>query len=159
MGAPFKMENRVNKRTQTLMCALALLLFSSFGQAANDSEALQNLAQEFVSAWNRHDAKALAAFWTADGDLLSPWADVIAGQKEIEKHFADENLDKTKAASIQLTIQNIRMIDPETAFLDTDYTISGMTVAGIKADPFHGHAVFVLVKRDGLWKILIARAY
>lgn len=117
------------------------------------------MSSRFAEAWNQHDSKTLASFWADDGDLLSPWSGVISGRKAIEEHFAEEQLDKLKDSKLQLTLQNVRMIDPDVAFLDADFTISGMTVGGVKADPFHDHGIFLLVKRDGKWQVLIARAY
>ncbi len=149
----------MNKLIGIFFSALALLLFSSFEQPSSDAQDIQSIAPGFAAAWSRHDAKALAAYWATDGDLLSPWTELIKGREEIEKHFADEFLDKMRDSTLQLTINNVRMIDPETALLDSDFVISGMSIGGVKADPFSDHAIFLLVKREGKWLILDARPY
>jgi uncharacterized protein (TIGR02246 family) len=145
---------------------LPLMLVTSCKSSSNsesntdsNTETFRSMATDFTSAWNKHDPHALADFWADDGDLLSPWSNVFKGKKNIEKHFAEEHADQMKNSKIQLIIQNVRLIDPNTAFVDAELTLTGMTVAGIKADPFHDHAAFLFVKQDGHWKILIARPF
>lgn len=138
-----------------------LLALSSCSKSGSSqaNASLQNVAKDFTAAFNTHDPNAMADFWTDDGDLLSPWAGIITGKQEIEKHFATDHADTMKDAQIHLDVQNIRLIDPETAFVDADLTITGMTVAGEKAVPFRNHAIYLFVKKDGKWRILIARPY
>jgi hypothetical protein len=62
-------------------------------------------------------------------------------------------------STLKLTVDNIRLIDPETAFADVDFTLLGMTIEGIPAEAFNDHAIFILVKQDGNWKIQVARPY
>lgn len=124
-----------------------------------NKEEFQNFSNEFVAAWEKHDPKALADFWTDDGDLLSLWSAVYSGKPAIEKLFAKEQANEMKHSHIKIVVENVRLIDPETAFVDADLTISGMTVDGEKAVPLHDHAVYLFVKRDGKWRILIARPY
>ena len=129
------------------------------GQPVADFGDFQNIAKAYNEAWDKHDVKALANFWADDGDLISPWANVFVGKKAIEQHFAEEQANQMKNATIKLKILNLRMIDQDTAFVDADFTLTGMEISGVKAAPLHDHAVFLFVKRDGNWKILIARPY
>lgn len=130
------------------------------GQNSDKSkEEFQNFANTFSDTWNKHDAKALTDFWTEDGDLLSLWSDVYSGKSAIETHFVKEQSNEMKDAQINFVVQNVRLIDPETAFVDTDFTITGMKIDGENAVPLHDHAVFLFVKVNGNWQILIARPY
>lgn len=143
-----------------LMLPLVLASSCEKSHSKPGTETYQDIADQFASAWNKHDPKALAEFWTKDGDLLSPWtAQVYVGRSDIEKHFAEEHSDGMKDSKIKLDIENVRLIDPDTAFVDMDLTISGMKVADEEAAPFHSHGVFLFVKNDGKWKILVARPY
>jgi uncharacterized protein (TIGR02246 family) len=156
------MEKPVFKSIRAILFLGPLLLLSSFEQTSSSKhqENIQNLVVDFVSAWNRHDAKALAAFWAQDGDLI-PLAEVnvIRGREAIEQYFEEAERDRLKDAYLKLSVQNIHMIDPETAFVDADFTISGLKVAGVESVPIHDHAIYLLVKQDGKWQILIARPY
>lgn len=149
------------KAMRTLICALTLQLVASCGHNSVDTKGINNLAEDFSAAWNQHNAEAVADLWTSDGDFLSPWTqtELIKGREVIKKYFSDEYQNTMKNSKIKLAIDKVRMIDPETAFTETDFTISGMTIAGVQAEPFNDHAIFILVKQDGKWKIQIARPY
>jgi uncharacterized protein (TIGR02246 family) len=155
------MEMPVFKAIQTLLCALSLLLVPSCGHNANETKGIENFANDFVTAWNQHNSKAIADLWTADGDFLSPWSqtNLIKGREAIEKNLSNEYQDRMKNATIKLTIDKIRLIDPETAFIDANFTLSGMNIAGVKAEPLNNYIIFLLVQQDGKWKIQIARPY
>ena len=168
-------------KVKTLLCALSLLLVTSCEQNANDTrsiaksandmqsigqntnemKSIKDFAKDFSTAWNQHNSKAVADLWTIDGDFLSPWthANLIKGREAIEKYLSNEYQDTMKNSTLKMTIDNIRLIDPETAFADVDFTITGMTMSGIPAEPFNDHAIFILVQRDGKWKIQVARPY
>lgn len=143
----------------TILFLLMLFSTSCESKKKQENEAFQTIANDFASAWNKHDPKAMANFWTNDGDLLSPWEKVYRGKQEIENHFSEEHTNGMKDSHINLTIQNIRFIDSNTAFVDADITISDMKVAGERASPYHNHAAFLFVKKDGKWEILAARPY
>jgi len=151
----------VYKTIQTLFYSLSVLMISSCGHNTNDTNGVKAVGEDFTAAWNLHDPKAISDLWTADGDFLSPWmqTDLIKGREAIEKYFAEEFKNTMKNSTISLTIDPPRLIDPETAFTEADFTITGMTISGVQAVPFNDHAVFILVKEDGDWKIKIARPY
>ncbi len=140
-----------------ILLLFSAILISSCERKAGDE--FQKVANEFTSAWNNHDLQALANLWTEDGNLITPWAHEYNGKEEIEKHLAKEHSENMKDSHMILLVQNVHFFDPDTAFVDADMTIEGMTVGGEKASPFHDYSIFVFVKRDGKWKILIARPY
>lgn len=82
--------------------------------------------QEFAAAWNRHDPKALAAFWAPDGDLINPFGRVAKGRAEVEKLFTDEHSAFMKGTTFTLTGMTVRLLAPNIAFTDWDVEISGM---------------------------------
>jgi uncharacterized protein (TIGR02246 family) len=149
-----------NKVLYTLFF-LPLFMFASLTaeESTPDSESIKKIAHDFTEAWNKHDPKMMANFWAENGELLSPWAGMISGRAELEKHFAAEHTDKMKDSQIELTLDSIRFVDPDTAFVDGNLTITGMNIAGEQAVPFHNHGVFLFIKKDGAWKILVARPY
>lgn len=143
----------------TLLSFSLMLASSCEKKSEKDQSEFQQIATEFESAWNKRDSHALADLWTEDGNLITPWSDEYNGKNEIERHFANELSDTMKSSQVSLSVQNVRFIDPETAFVDTNMTLTGMSFAGEKVVPFHDHAVFLMVKKDSKWLILIARPY
>ena len=53
-----------------------------------DEEALQKTAEAFVAAFNKGDAKGIAAFFTADADVVDPDGHRIQGRKAIEETYS-----------------------------------------------------------------------
>lgn len=139
---------------------ITLSLISSCEKNSSQVPAEFNkISTEFQSAWNKNDPQAFSNLWAEDADLITPWEKGINGKKEIEQHFISDHADTMKDTQMKLVVQSVTLIDPETAFMDADMILTGMIVGGEKADPFHDHVVFLLVKRDGNWKILIGRPY
>ena len=56
-------------------------------ESGADAE-IRRAADEFVAAFNRGDAKAVAAHWTADGEYVDEAGRVFAGREAIEKEYA-----------------------------------------------------------------------
>jgi arylsulfatase A-like enzyme len=54
-----------------------------------DRDALRKLAQEFVRAFDRGDAKAIASFWTERGESYDDTGTVIRSRAVIEKNYAE----------------------------------------------------------------------
>lgn len=67
----------------------AVLLLSAVGSAAADiKDDVTSAYKAWDAAFNKGDAKALAAFYAADAKLLPPTHTIVAGPAEIEKFFA-----------------------------------------------------------------------
>lgn len=143
-----------------LFCAIGLFSYLEAAQSSDDTtQEIQKQANGFVEAWNTHDPKKMADFWADDASLITPWAKAFQGKDAIEKHFIQEQSDKMKNSTVKITVDNIRLIDSDTAFVDASLTITDMQIADIPAAPLNDHAIFLLVKKDNKWKILIARPY
>ena len=50
-------------------------------------QAIEKVMSSFESAFNKGDAKALAAFWTPGGDLVGVQGERTEGREQIEKLF------------------------------------------------------------------------
>ncbi len=84
--------------SKTLIAFLFTLLFSTvaFAQAqtAQTSQpsvelppAIDRVLRDYESAWQKKDAKALAALFTDDGFVLSNGVGPVRGRAQIEKHY------------------------------------------------------------------------
>ena len=50
--------------------------------------AVRAAIQSYVDAFNKHDAEAVAAHWTEDGEFITPSGKLIAGRADLKKEFA-----------------------------------------------------------------------
>ena len=55
----------------------------------SELEAIRKSSHAFEEAFNKADAKAVAALWTIDGDYVDETGQVFAGRDAIEKQYAD----------------------------------------------------------------------
>ena len=113
---------------------------------AKEEAALQKNAEAFVEAFNGGDAKALAAFFTEDGDMIDQDGHQIKGRKAIEEVYT-KLFAESKGAKLFITINSLRVARPDLALED------GLTEV-VPADggpPSAARYTVVHVKQDGKW--------
>ena len=134
-----------------LTAALALAEKSPAG--GDDEEAVRKATASFETAFNRGDAKAVAAHWIPDGDLITVTGQLVQGRdairRQIELLFAERRQPR-----IEMTTIAIRFLTPEVAILDG--TSRFLPVA--KGPPTNAHHTIILVKRDRRWMFANLRA-
>jgi uncharacterized protein (TIGR02246 family) len=149
------------KRAVVLLALVSLVAPAALrASQAEDEASIQKFGTDFAAAWNKHDAKAMASFWTEDGDLINPFARVAKGRAEIEKLFQDEHSTAMAGTSYSPTLSAVRFLTPDVAVADWDLVISGMRGPdGKTGAPFKPHLSVVMVKKEGRWSSAAARAY
>ena len=80
----------------------------------SELESLRKQSQVFVSAFNKHDAKAVAECWTITGEFIDDSGQRWAGREEIEKAYAEVFANGPKA-EIQIAIESLRLLSKDTA--------------------------------------------
>lgn len=109
-------------------------------------------ARDFVAAFNRGDAKAVAGFWAPDGDYVDPAGREYKGRAAIEKLY-EKFFAGHKGAKLAVTVTSARAVGPDTAIED------GVTEV-TPADGGPGAAArfsAVLVRKDGEWSFASVR--
>jgi uncharacterized protein (TIGR02246 family) len=101
---------------------LAVLIACPAGSTATAADlpgesAIRTTAEEFTKAFDRGDAKAVAALWTAGGTETDEQGAVFTGREAIEAQYAA--LFKARPnARIKITIQSIELPTPGVAIED-----------------------------------------
>jgi uncharacterized protein (TIGR02246 family) len=148
--------------TKRLLLPLLLALITISPARAQQSEedaAIRKRHDEWCEAWNKHDPKAMAAMWVADGDVINPHGRHAKGTAEIEKLFADEHTGALAGTTYSGTIESIRHIG-DVAIIDVAGEITGMkTPDGQPAPVFKHHVTWIARKVDGKWMAEGARAF
>jgi uncharacterized protein (TIGR02246 family) len=113
---------------------------------AKEGTALQKRAEAFVETFNKGDAKAAAAFFVADGDMVDVEGHHLKGRKAIEESYKQFFAD-SKGAKLYVTITSLRIAKPDLALED------GLTevVFANGAPPSAARYTVVWVKQDGQW--------
>lgn len=119
---------------------------------SQDKEAIAKNAEAFVEAFDKGDAKALAALWTSEGDYTDQTGQVMKGQAAIGKTFS-EFFAENKGLKLGIDSQSLRFLTPDVAIEDG---ISTVFSPG-KAPPSRVRYSIVHVKKDGKWKLSSVR--
>ena len=84
---------------------------------AKDEEALIKRAEAFIEAFHKGDAKAVAAFWTADGTYTDQKGHNLKGRDAIEKAFASL-FAENKGLKLRIESEALRFVTPNVAVED-----------------------------------------
>jgi uncharacterized protein (TIGR02246 family) len=103
-------------------------------------------AQEFIAAFNKGDAKAVAAFWAPDATCVDPSGGEVKGRAAIEKMYA-KLFAEHKGAKLTVNVTSARQLSADVALEEgttevTDADGGPGSVARFSA---------LLVKKDGEW--------
>ena len=90
---------------------------------AKEEAAMKKNAEAFVAAFDKGDAKAVAAFWTADGDYVDETGRHMKGREEIEKAFS-EFFSENKGLKVQIHIESLHFVTPDVAVEDGVTSVS-----------------------------------
>lgn len=147
---------------------ISLFLASANLFASSDERelAIRKALVGFTAAWSAHSPEQMAAFWSEDGDLITPRGRWGIGREGTQKVFAEEQSGPMKKSSIWMEITQIRWITEDAALIDANCTVTSMIekmgTKGKKdkiAAPLNQHLVVLMQKRDGNWKMISVRPY
>jgi uncharacterized protein (TIGR02246 family) len=137
----------------------ALLLSAICAQAADNKQprdtsavaAIQAAVQSYVSAYNRGDAKAVAAHWSDSGEWISPLGKRFQGRQAIEKEL-QLLFTENKGVQIEVVRPSIRLLSPEVA---VEEGIVRVVQPG--EPPSDSTYLAIHVKENGHWKLNTVR--
>ena len=124
---------------------------------AHDEQAIRNLTADFVAAWNKNDAKALAACFATDGDLINPAGRVGRGNSEVEKILAEEQSGTFRGTRMNLQQKHLRFLKPDVAVADFEFHISGVHTPDGKQTELKGLLTNVFLREGEKWRVTSAR--
>jgi uncharacterized protein (TIGR02246 family) len=119
---------------------------------ANDKEAIAKNAEAFIEAFHKGDAKAVAAFWTPNGDYTDETGHQYKGREGIEKAFA-EYFAEHKDLKLRVNSASLRFETPDVAI--EDGTTEVFSPDG--APPSRARYTIVHVKKDSRWYLSSVR--
>jgi len=98
-----------------LSAALGLIVLTAPGASADsktaspEEKALQQRAREFVAAFNKGNAGAVAAFWAPDGDFMDVDGHCLKGRKAIEETYS-KWFAENPGAKMLMTVTSLRVV-------------------------------------------------
>jgi uncharacterized protein (TIGR02246 family) len=113
---------------------------------AEDESIIRANAEAYAAAYNKHNAKAVAAMWSPDAVYMDPsTGDVAIGREEIEKVFADV-LAGLGEAKLEVVVNSVDFVSPNVAIEN-----GVVRIIRPNEEPEETNYSAVSVKRDGEW--------
>lgn len=144
-------------KTLTMCAVLACLVVPALAAESDSGKAEQEIrarAKEFVGAWEKHDGKLLADFFTPDGDLVTSEGHSYSGHDEIEHTLSDAFESSLKDSTFSWTVEKVKLVKPDLAIVDYDAQIKGPDAV---SEPTKFHVVSVLLKQGDKWLTVTSR--
>jgi uncharacterized protein (TIGR02246 family) len=121
------------------------------GDRAADREAIRQAMKDFIAAFERGDAAAVAAHMTTGAELTPPDGTTVRGRDAIQKRYV-EYLAKNPKHSVKVEPDSLHFLSRDTALGE-----GHMTVTTGKGDPGVNRYVILHVREDGKWLIAVLR--
>src|ERR1022692_4288501 len=119
--------------TKNLYLFIAILAFAGLnstirGQSKveTDQQEITAVVDQFMDAWNRHDAKAFAAVFAEDADFTNWRGTGASGRSKIEEFHAPMFATIFKNSHQAYTSIKIRFIRAEVAAVDVHWEMTGV---------------------------------
>jgi uncharacterized protein (TIGR02246 family) len=97
-----------------IVCFAASIQAVAADDVSPDEAAIRKAIASYVEAFNRADAKAVAAHWTPSGEFVTPGGEALKGRDAIQREF-EAYFGETKSAKVEVTSPVIRFISPGVA--------------------------------------------
>ena len=113
---------------------------------ADDRMAIRQAVESYVAAFNKADAKALAAMWSPEAVYTNPLSGIqVVGREAIEQQFAGVFAD-SKGVRLEATTHSIEFISPSVA---VEHGSAKLSEADETVEESDYSAVYV--KSEGKW--------
>lgn len=120
---------------------------------SNPEQTIKDRSKDFDAAWNRHDAQAVAAYYTTNGDIVTASGDALSGRDAIQQGLSDAFNGDLKNSTLTSTVSSVRLIKPDVAIVDSEVELKPAD-----GDSRKMHTISVLVNQDGKWLTETTRA-
>ena len=137
-----------------LVSVAALAVPVSSADRSQDEAAIRKVETGLQEAWNRHDAKAFASFFTEDADCVNVVGWWWQGRPQIEKKVADAHVFMFRESTLTDDEIRLRFLTPHIAVVHVRWSMVGNRNAdGTPGQPRKGLQTHILQKQAGEWLI------
>jgi uncharacterized protein (TIGR02246 family) len=161
-------------RNSVLMIVLILVMATAYGFAAEgkksadkavpaaqtanaqtaDEKAVRSTAEAFASAFDKGDAKAIAALWTPDCEYVDQTGRIFRGRDAIEKEYA-AFFAANPGLKIEISISSIKIIGGHSAIEDGTAVVKKSDGAVVS----RGSYTVMHLKEQGKWLMASVREH
>jgi uncharacterized protein (TIGR02246 family) len=117
-----------------------------------DRDSVQKAIDGFVAAFQKGDAKTVAALWTAEGEYTSDDGTSFRGRAALEKAYSDF-FAKSPNNKLDVEIETIRFPSRDTAVVEGHFKLRKAKDSELNVSQCN----FLYARENGQWLIAIAR--
>jgi uncharacterized protein (TIGR02246 family) len=133
---------------------IALVPVIAAADLQTDEAAIRDVVQtRQQQAWNQHDAKAYAALFAEDGEVVNVVGWWWRGRNEIERKLTDAFALVFRESTLTITEATVRFLTPEISVAHVRWTMSGARTPPGIPEPREGLQTIVLQRLGGNWMI------
>ena len=149
----------MNFRKTPRLILLSLFAASNLPFAEEGSSEFDAFLKAYTAAWNSHDGEALAAFFTADADLIMGNLPRVSGREAIGEWWRTYffRLDEGRKGAFELL--SLRDIAPEVTLANVRSKTFGVSRHGKGLETRLARGTWVVVKSHGEWQIAAMRGF
>ena len=133
--------------------AAVALPATAMAQAAADSTALREYVEAYQRAWDRHDAAAVATFFSEGADLVMGNLPAVRGRRAIEEWWRTyfERQEPERQGTFEVI--SARLLTPKVALLNVASTTGGEASGSEPLPVRKARGTWLLRREGGDWRI------
>jgi uncharacterized protein (TIGR02246 family) len=132
------------------IAAVLVLVACVHAASQEPNPEIQKLVEQVQAAFNKGDAKALAALHTTEALRIGSTGGFFRGRAAIEKDAADNLAGRYKGMKLVLHPGKTQMLTPEVAVNEGTFEMTG------GSSPIRGRYLNTLLREGGQWRIASA---
>lgn len=144
--------NRLSRVLGPFACALAFQCAAAAPQAS-DEASIRQLENEQAAAWNHHDAKAYAALFSEEGDVVNVLGWWWQGRAQIQSKLEAAFSVVFHNSTLSIVDVKTRFLTPDIAAVHVRWTMTGALSPPGVPPPREGIQLQVVRKHGGTWLI------
>jgi uncharacterized protein (TIGR02246 family) len=124
---------------------------------SDDESAIRQIERKWDEAWNRHDAKALAALLSEDVDFVTVMGAWYKGRADFEQRMVQTHRGPFRTSNRHTTNVSVKFLTSDIAVVQARWLMSGLYNAdGTLRDPWEGIITRVVQKIGAEWTVVAA---
>ena len=145
--------NQLLRRLVFLAAALVSVSALPARAQSGDEAEIRAVATRQGEAWSRHDAKAYAALFTKDCDVVNVVGWWWKGRTELERKLTPMFSSMFSKSELTITDVHVRFLSPHIALAHARWTMTGAHPPPGMPEPRAGIQTLVFTKVGGRWLI------
>ncbi len=137
----------MQRRIASAVLVVTLGLSAGVMGRQNDPE-IQKVMDEYRAAWDKGDAKALAALHSTDAVRIGSDGQLSSGRDAIEKSFATNFAGRFKGTKLTLQSGRTQNVTSDVRVIEGTYEVTGGS-----SGPLKGRFLNTLVRQQGQWRL------